>query len=113
MHIELLNEFKQERINYIKNVLQFRGSNYELIDPSEYEDGISDEVRKLPRCFHIHQFGNVHIDYAIVVVNIKDDILSFDGVELGDLEVIEEFSVDDLSVETICLICDLILKLEK
>ena len=103
---------RNRSIKYIKKVLSFRGRKYELTDPANYEDGIEDEIYGLPRGFNITKQGH-HVEYAIVVVNIKHNELSFEGIEIGEMGDEETFTVDDLTTDTICSIAELIKHLEQ
>lgn len=107
-----LIRLRQLSIDYIKSVLNFRGTNYELTDPANYEDGIEDEIYGLPRGFNITKHGH-HVEYAIVVVNIENNELSFEGIEIGEMGDEETFTIDDLTTDTICSIAELIKHFEQ
>ena len=106
-----LNDVRQEALNYIHSVLRARGTNYELIDPSTYEDGIEDEVYDLPRGFNVNKY-EFYDEYPIVVINIENDELSFYGIQIGEGNDDYTFDSDSLTTDTICAIADLVRDLE-
>lgn len=106
-----LTELRNRCIEYIKSVLNFRGTNYEVTDPANYEDGLEDEIYSLPRAWNATKHG-YHIEYAIVIINIENDVLSFYGIEIGEMGDEVTLTVDDLTTETICSLADLVKSLE-
>ena len=103
---------RNKSVDYIHKILSLRGTGYEITDPANYEDEINDELYQLPRAISVSKHGH-HIEYAIVVINIQDDKLSFYGIEIGESTDEETFDESDLTTETLCEIADLVKLLEK
>lgn len=112
MFTEDLTSLRNKVIDYIKSVLEFRGTNYEIVSPDEYEDDISDEIYKLPRGIDISKHGH-HVEYAIVIINIENGVLSFYGIEIGEMGDDKHFTEDELTTDTLVSIADIVLSLEK
>lgn len=111
-HLDQLTQIRDNALNYIKSVLRFRGTNYELTDPTNYEEDLTDEIYQLPRGFSITKHGH-YVEYAIVIINIENDELSFHGIEIGEMGDEMTFTDGDLDTDTICVIADLVKTLEK
>lgn len=104
---------EKKALDYILSVLKKRGTNYEIVDPASYEDGIEDEVYELPRGIHVTKHG-FYEEYPIVVINIdNEDKLTFVGLAcIGETDDDRTFEVDDLSAPCICAIADIVARLE-
>jgi hypothetical protein len=113
-YLNKLTLVRNEAIEYITSVLKERGTNYELVDPSLYEDGFEDELYDLPRGTRVDRH-DYHNEHPIVCIDIDDkDVLTFKGMAgLGETEDDYDYSADELDSFTICQIADLIKSLEK
>lgn len=111
-YVNELIQVHNAAVDYIKSVLLFRGSGYELIDPVTYEDGMEDEVYGLPRGNVVNK--NFHyFEFPLVVINISaDGELSFEGLDLGDYMDDKIFSVEELSTDVIVALADRVRELE-
>ena len=110
-YVSELSELKNRCVDYIKSVLNFRGTNYEVTDPANYEDEFNDELYRLPRGFYVTKYGQ-YIEYAIVMIDIENDVLSFRGIEIGEMGDEETLTVNDLTTDSICSLADLVKSLE-
>ncbi len=110
-YLNQLNDLEVAAVDYIKSVLLMRGSGYELIAPDSYEDGMGDEVYELPRGYLVDKRG-YYYEFPLVVINIKDDVLTFEGLDLGDYDNDHGFSVEELSTGVLCAVADLVRGLE-
>ena len=113
--VEKLQATRQEAIDYIKSVLEKRGSGYELCDPALYEEELEDEFYDLPIAVYVgkHSF---HDEYAIVVLDINDNHdITFKGISrTGDASEAEmDFDSDDFDTFALCEIADIMKKLEE
>lgn len=111
-YIGKLDRLRGLALDYIRAVLSARGTNYELIDPNEYEEDLSDEVYKLPRGKYTNMRGYLY-EFPIVVIDINDQgELTFKGVDMGDFCRDMDFSENEMEDMMICAIADLVYHLE-
>jgi hypothetical protein len=109
--VEQYEQIRVEALKYIRKVLNKRGTNYELIDPAEYEDELSDEVYKLPRVNYVDKYFNYY-EFPIIVVNIDNDVLTFQGINISEYDEDKGFGEDDIPTDVLCAIADNIKALE-
>ena len=107
-----LQELRNKALNYIRSILNERGTGYEIIDPASYEDGLEDEVYKLPRATYLDKKLN-YFEFPIVVININKNVLTFEGIDMGEYDDDKKFTEEEISTPTLCHIADLIHSLEK
>lgn len=110
--LDKVNAVRNESIDYIKSILNFRGTEYQLTDPSNYDDEEidSDELFKLPIGVYVNKHG-FHLEYNIVMVNINDGVLSFVGIDPSEGDE-HTFSENDMYTVDLCYIADLIYSFE-
>lgn len=108
-----INDVREEALSYILSVMKMRGTGYQLTDPANYEEEIDEEVYGLPRSSYLDRRMDYH-ECAIVMINIdNEDTLTFVGLKCFNEDDGEhEFHYSDVETETICLIADLVHKLE-
>lgn len=110
---DIITKTRTEALEYIRGILKSRGTNYELVDPNDYEEEIEDSVYDLPRGTHFTK-DNYLEEYPIVIINIDDENkLTFEGLScIGETEKDYTFDEDELSVELACAIADHVYYLE-
>lgn len=112
---ERMSDLVQEAMDYVHDVLQKRGTNYELIDPQEIEESnnLPDRIYTLPRISEVKKHG-YYVQYAITAINIKDDKLLFEATPLTEgVDDDQTFTEDDPSSEQWLAIADAVAELEK
>lgn len=107
-----IRQIRQDALDYIINVINKRGSGYELIDPNEYEEELTTEVYEMPRGERMNKY-NYHVESAIVTIDINKNVVTFNGIDIGESEDGEyAYGEDELTTESICRIADIIRILE-
>lgn len=110
---EQIMNLSREAMVYIRAILELRGSNYELIDPVEYENEISDEVSKLPSMVEFSTVDGPGNEFAIITIDIDEKKnLTFNGIELNGSDNEIKFSENEMTSDVLCGIADLVYGLE-
>jgi len=110
-YVNQLSDVHNAAVAYIKSVLEMRGSGYELIAPDDYEEEWTDEVYAMPRGYLVNK-RDYYFEFPLVMINIKDGVITFTGLDLGDYNEDHEFSVEELSTDVIVALADRVRELE-
>ena len=108
---EKLITLHNEAMEYIRSILQKRGGDYQLIDPAEYDEEISENVYDLPHGWGLgkHEW---FFENPIISIDIDDKgKLTFKGLGVGDYED-HDYSEDDLHANVVVEIADIVYQLE-
>lgn len=110
---EELSAIREKAFNYIKHILNKRGTDYQLIDP-DIIDERDPEFYDLPRAIKYYEkYGTTQFDeFCIVDIKIEGDTILFSGVSVDDSAEDYSFSDQDISIDTVCGIADLVYNLE-
>ena len=110
--MEKIRKTRQDALDYIFKVMDKRGNGYELIDPDEYEEELTTPVYEMPRGERMDKH-NFHVESAIVTIDINHNVITFNGIDIGESESEEYgYGEDELTTEAICRIADIIWNLE-
>jgi hypothetical protein len=112
-HTKFVKPLLQEALDYIRKVLKQRGSGYELIDPSTYEDVFEDDFFNAPVQKIDGKIDSLDY-YGIVCIDIKKNgTLIFIGYKHDCSGKEKKFKESKMSPSTIFEIADLVADLEK
>lgn len=108
-----LSEFRGEIIDFLREVLAKRGTNYELINPQDIEDN------KRPNVFYVLpslviKYNGVYREFTPVVIDMDEDMnISFGAVCTFDTSM-EDITIPLHSIDTstLCRIGDMVAAFE-